>query len=81
MDGLQPCLMALRAAANSRDPYRRIVVERQVDSYLRSEPFSLENALKRLGRAIDFEEAAKRQGEDWREAREYVRTLRQMVAF
>jgi hypothetical protein len=80
MDGLQSCLIALRIAASSSDPYQRIVVERHIDEYLRAVPFSLGDALERLSKSIQLEERERREGEDWSVARNYVRSLRNMVA-
>jgi hypothetical protein len=80
MDGLQSCLIALRIAASSSDPHQRIVVERHIDEYLRAVPFSLGDALERLSKSIQLEERERREGEDWSVARNYVRSLRNMVA-
>ena len=80
MDGLQSCLIALRIAASSSDPHRRVVVERHIDEYLRADPFSLGIALERLRKAIHFEEAERREGEDWSIAKEYVRLLQNTMA-
>jgi hypothetical protein len=52
-----------------------VLVERQIDEYLRNDPFSLADALERLRRAIHYEELEKREGEDWRVAKDYVRSL------
>jgi hypothetical protein len=51
------------------------LVERQIDEYLRNDPFSLAHALERLRRAIHYEELERREGEDWSVAKEYVRSL------
>jgi hypothetical protein len=51
------------------------LVERQIDEYLRNDPFSLAHALERLRRAIQYEELERREGEDWSVAKEYVRSL------
>lgn len=80
MDGLQSCLIALRISASSTDPNQRIVVERHIDEYLRTVPFSLHNALESLSKAIQFEERERREGEDWSAAKDYIRSLRKMVA-
>jgi hypothetical protein len=50
------------------------LVERRIDEYLRTDPFSLAHALERLRRAIHYEEE-KRDGGDWSVAKEYVRSL------
>ena len=61
---LGPCLAALRALAKSNDPHRSILVERRIDEYLRTDPFSLAHALERLRKAIHYEEE-RRDGGDW----------------
>ena len=71
----QTCLAGLRALAKSNDPDRAVLVERHIDEYLRTAPFSLAHELERLRNAIASEEAQRREGEDWSPAREYVRTL------
>ena len=50
-----PCLAALRVLASSKVPHRHVPIERQIDEYLRNDPFSLAHALERLRRAIHFE--------------------------
>jgi hypothetical protein len=75
MHRLGPCLAALRDLANSNDPHRHILIESHIDEYLRTDPFSLAHALERLRRAIHYEEAEGREGEDWSIARDYVRSL------
>ena len=61
-------------------PHRHVPIERQIDEYLRNDPFSLAHALERLRRAIHFEELEKREGEAWSVAREYVRSLLRRMA-
>jgi hypothetical protein len=73
MPRLGPCLAALRDLAKSNDPHRHILVERHIDKYLRTDPFSLAHALERLRRAIHYEDVERREGEDC--ARDYVRSL------
>ena len=76
----QTCLAGLRILAKSNDPHRAVLVEKHIDEYLRTAPFSLAFELERLRSAIAIEEAQRRQGEDWSPAKEYVRTLlRRMV--
>ena len=65
----------LRTLAKSKDPHRHIFVERHIDYYLRTDPFSLAHALERLRRAIRYEELERREGEDWSVAKNYVRLL------
>jgi hypothetical protein len=75
MPRLGPCLAALRVLAKSNDPHRFVLVERHIDEYLRTDPFSLAHALERLRRTIHYEEVEGREGEDWSVAKEYVRSL------
>ena len=75
MHRLEPCLTALRVLASSKGPDRHVLIERHIDDYLRTDPFSLAHALERLRRAIHYEELERREGEDWSVAREYVRSL------
>ena len=81
MHRLGPCLTALRVLATSKGPYRNALIEKYVDEYLRTDPFSLAHALERLRRAIHYEELERRKGEDWSVAKNYVRLLlRRMVS-
>jgi hypothetical protein len=72
---LGPWLTALRVLAQSKDLRRDILIERNIDEYLKADTFSLAHALKRLRRAIHYEELAGRKGEDWSVAKNYVRLL------
>jgi len=69
------CVAGLRALARSNDPDRAFSVERHIDQYLRTAPFSLAYELERLRTAIRYEEAKGRGGEDWSDARDYVCAL------
>jgi len=71
----QACLAGLRVLAKSNDPNRAALVERYIDEYLRTAPLSLAYELERLRSAIYNEAAQRRKGENWSDAREYVRTL------
>jgi hypothetical protein len=75
MHRLGPCLTALRGLAKSENPRRKVLIERHIDDYLRTDPFSLAHALERLRRAIHYEEFQRREGEDWSVAKDYVRSL------
>jgi hypothetical protein len=75
MRRLRPCLTALRVLASSKGPYRHLLIERNIDLYLRTDRVSPAHALERLRKAIHYEELQRREGEDWRVAREYVRSL------
>jgi hypothetical protein len=58
---------ALRVLARTHQPNRVVLIERNIDSYLKP-------SLERLRDAINREEAEKRQGEDWSMAKDYVRS-------
>ena len=75
MESDRPCLTALRVLAKSKGPHRHLLIERHIDQYLRTDPFSLAHALERLRKAIHYEELERREGEDWSVAKEYVRSL------
>ena len=59
---LGPCLVALRVLAKSKGLHRHVLIERHIDEYLRTDPFSLAHALERLRKAIHFEEFERREG-------------------
>ena len=61
-------------------PSSLVLVERHIDEYLRTDPFSLAHALERLRRAIHYEELERREGEDWSIAKDYVRSLLRRMA-
>jgi hypothetical protein len=75
MHRLGPCLTVLRLLAQSKGLRRDILIEKNIDEYLRTDPFSLAHALERLRRAIHYEELEGREGEDWSVAKNYVRLL------
>ena len=75
MHRFEACLTALRVLASSKGPHRHVLIERQIDEYLRNDPFSLAHGLERLRRAIRYEELQRREGEDWSVAKHYVRAL------
>ena len=75
---LGPCLTALRVLAKSNNSSRYVLVERLIDEYLRTHPFSLAYALEQLRRAIHHEEV-EGHGEYWSIVNEYVRSLHRMT--
>jgi hypothetical protein len=75
MRRLRPCLTALRLLASSKGPHRHLLIERNIDEYLRIDRVSPAHALERLRKAIQDEELQRREGEDWSIAKEYVRSL------
>src|SRR5215831_2848605 len=52
MHRLGPCLTALRILARSNGLHCTILIEKHIDEYLRTDPFSLAHALERLHGAI-----------------------------
>jgi hypothetical protein len=70
MDPLPSCIEALRVLAQTKDP-NRVLIERAIDQYLKTET----GRLQRLRDAINWQMAAKRKGEDWNIAKDYVRSL------
>jgi len=81
MDRLPPCIEALRVLAmQSHNPNSVLITERRIDEFVRGEVPGWPAPLKRLLQAIEVEEAAKRQGEDWTIAKEYIRSQMQRLA-
>jgi hypothetical protein len=80
MHRLGPCLTALRVLALSKGLHRDVLIEKYIDEYLKTDPFSLAHALERLRRAIHYEELERRKGEDWSVAKHYVRVLLHRMA-
>jgi hypothetical protein len=78
MDRLQTCIDALRVLAKSShaDPF--LVVEMRVNEFVKAEGGG-RAPLERLLQAIEVQEDAKRQGEDWTIAKEYVYSLLQRL--
>lgn len=66
---------ALRVLARTNDPNRVVLIERNINEYLRTEFGGKERGLERLRVAIHNEEVEGRRGEDWGMAKEYVRSL------
>jgi hypothetical protein len=76
MDRLTTCIEALQVLARLNDPDREALVQQYIGAYIRTEKLEMIPALKRLQKAIRYhEEFDRREGEDWRFAREYVRSL------
>jgi hypothetical protein len=55
------------------------LVGRYINEYLKAAPSSYAIALEQLRKAIHHEEEAKRDGEDWSVAKDYVRSLWQRM--
>jgi hypothetical protein len=66
---------ALRVLARTNDLNRVVLIERNINEYLRTESGGKERGLERLRVAIHNEEVEGRRGEDWGMAKEYVRSL------
>jgi hypothetical protein len=71
---------ALRNLARTDVPNRAELIKRNVDLYLKDEIGGLQRALERLRQAIHNEETERREGEDWSVAKDYVRSLQDMIA-
>ena len=72
MDRLGTYMGALRVLARTNDPNRVVLIERNINEYLK---IGKERGLERLRVAIHNEEVEGRRGEDWCMAKEYVRSL------
>jgi hypothetical protein len=75
MNRLGTCMDALRILARTNDLSRVVLIERNIDGYLKTEIGGKERAFELLRRAIHNEEVEKREGEDWSIAKEYVPSL------
>jgi hypothetical protein len=75
IDHVETYIDALRVLARTRDPNRVVLIERNMDRYLKMEGGGSERGLERLRVAIHNEEAERREGEDWSVARDYIRVL------
>jgi len=75
MNRLGTCMDALRILARTNDLSRVVLIERNIDGYLKTEIGGKERGLERLRVAIHNEQVEGRRGEDWCMAKEYVRSL------
>jgi hypothetical protein len=75
MDRLGTFMDALRVLARTNEPNRVVLIERNIEEYLKTESGGKELALERLRRAIHNAEVDRREGEDWSFAKDYVRSL------
>ena len=71
---------ALRNLAKTDVPNRAELIVRNVDLYLKDEIGGRQRPLERLRQAIHNKETERREGEDWSVAKDYVRSLQNMVA-
>jgi hypothetical protein len=72
-DLLRLRIETLRVLAQTDQPNRAGLIERNIEDYLKTAG-SEWPSLERLRDAIDREEAEKREGEDWSVAKDYVRS-------
>ena len=75
MDRLGTYMDALRVLARTNDPNRVVLIERNINEYLKIEIGGKDRGLERLRVAIHNEAVEGRRGEDWFMAKEYVRSL------
>jgi hypothetical protein len=80
MDRLQQLVETLRVLARTNEPNRAVLIEKAVNEYLNDKAGIARLSLERLCDAIDREEAEKRPIEDWRIARDYVRSRLRRLA-
>jgi hypothetical protein len=71
---------ALGNLARTDVPNRAELIKRNVDRYLKDEIGRQQRALERLRQAIHNEETELREGEDWSVAKDYVRSLQNMIS-
>jgi hypothetical protein len=79
-DQFRTYMDALRNLARTDAPNRAELIKRNVDRYVKDEIGGRQRALERLRQAIHNEETERRDGEDWSVAKDYVRSLRNMMA-
>ena len=79
-DRFRTYLDALRNLARTDVPNRAVLIKRNVDLYLKDEIRGRQRALERLRQAIHNEETERREGEDWSVAKDYVRSLQNIMA-
>ena len=72
-DALGLRIEALRVLARTNEPNRAVLIERNIEDYLKTAG-SEKPSLERLRDAIEREESEKRQDEDWSIAKDYVRS-------
>ena len=70
---------ALRNLARTDVPNRAELIRRNVDRYVNDEIGGRQRALERLRQVIHNEETERRDGEDWSVAKDYVRSLTNVI--
>jgi Ribbon-helix-helix protein, copG family len=80
MDWLQQLVETLRVLARTNEPNRVVLIEKAINEYLDDKAGIVRLSLERLCDAIEREDAAKRRGEDWSIASDYVRSRLRRLA-
>jgi siroheme synthase (precorrin-2 oxidase/ferrochelatase) len=70
---LRSRIEALRVLARTDEPNRAVLIERNIEDYLKTSGSEIAS-LERLRDAIEREEGEKRQDEDWSTAQDYALT-------
>jgi siroheme synthase (precorrin-2 oxidase/ferrochelatase) len=70
---LRSRIEALRVLARTDEPNRAVLIERNIEDYLKTSGSEIAS-LERLRDAIEREEGEKRQDEDWSTAKDYALT-------
>ena len=70
---------ALRNLARTDVPNRAELIRRNVDRYVKDEIGGRQRALERLRQVIHNKETERRDGEDWSVAKDYVRSLTNII--
>ena len=78
-DRLRTYIDALRYLAITDVPNRAELIKRNVDRYVKDEIGGRQRALERLRQVIHNEETERRDGEDWSVAKDYVRSLTNVI--
>ena len=78
-DRFRTYMDALRNLARTDVPNRAELIKRNVDRYVKDEIGGRQRALERLRQVIHNEETERRDGEDWSVAKDYVRSLTNVV--
>jgi hypothetical protein len=77
---LRSRIEALRVLARTDEPNRAVLIERNIEDYLKTSGSEI-GSLERLRDAIEREEGEKRQDEDWSTAKDYVRSRLSWLAW
>lgn len=80
MDQLQQLVETLRILARTNEPNRVALIEKAINEFLNDKAGIVRLSLERLCNAIEREEAENRPIEDWRIAKDYVRSRLRKLA-